>query len=1503
VIAHPRIPYQMCHRRYQARRCDPELGVGDGAGRVRLDIDAVSSSQQHVAGRRMVFANALCRFENSRNHRTLTLMASSTPSRPGARLIRVFVSSTFQDMHAERDFLNRIVWPELRNRCLRRSAAFVGIDLRWGITREEAEGRGALELCLEEIDRCNYFVGLIGERYGWVPASDAIPAAMFAGQSITELEVRHALETLQPRRTLFYLRDASSEAAMGFESIFREPDAARRARLADLRRDVTRSGRRTRTYSATFEGIRISPALLPGSLTAADRRLLEDGVIDARELARAGADLRGALAEYGTAALGGLEAWGERLQEDLWAAIEQDLDMNVAVAPDVAGRADHERFLLEHTTLFVGRDDLVANVMAYASDGAGGQPLVVTGSPGSGKSALMAECARRLRERFPAAVVVPHFIGAAPGSTAPAATVRSLCEALLRQRRLHDEIPADREGLFSAFPMFLDKAARAGPVFLLIDALDQLDSWAGGHDLPWLPPVLPRDARLILSTLDGPVLDRLREQVPPQHVLQVEALPAGDRATLVHELLARRGKRLTTEQSRHLLDTRLRPEAGLPLYLAVAIEELSLFGQHEALDRRIDGLPPTLTSLFDQVLARVEQDHGRREAELVLRMLAASRAGLLESEVLDLLESRFPGFARMRWIRLYRSLEFYLRRMDEGSGAGLLGFYHDQIRQAVYRRYFNMDSRAARSTATLTQAHKGLAAYFDAAARDGDSLGAWSAGRARPLGELPFHLAHSGQWSALRDVLTEYPFLHAKVTALGPQALVDDFVLALDAPRAFPDGTAAGLRLLQAALRLSAHALERDPAQLPGQLLGRLQGSRGGDVRRVLIAAQAWRGAAWLRPRNACLSSPGGSLLRVLVGEHAGEYVGVTPDGRRVVATAAGRLSVWDVATGRLERTLLEKYDQAFGVTPDGKAVVTAGAKGTLEIRDLDSGRIRSILEGQLGKLTAVALSPDGHRLVTGNNVFDATKRLEIIVSVWDLATGTRLHRLAGHVGGIRDLAITPDGVGAISVGDDRKARVWNLQKGELLHELVHDYFVVTAVAVTSNGHQAVTACADGALTIWDLLTGGRIRRFSCPRRRTTRVKPYVNAIAIASGGMPAVFAMMDETLRVWNPVSHKFGQVLTGHADDVLDVALSANGAVAVSTSRDGTIRVWRPGERAEFVGGRAHASRITSLALTPDASRTLSASWDHTLAVWDTQTGDQLSTLTGHAEAVNAVLAVPDGRRAVSSSSDRTVKVWNLRSGKEERSFPGGTGGEWPTERLVVLTSDGHSIVNAARSGTIAVHGVASRSTIWQREGESQPRYVAVTPDGRHVLVCPGEGDVWILDAQSGSRTHRLRVAGQPAEIVVSTADGRGAAVGYGNGTVRLWDVVRGTRVLTLRGHSDVISALGATPDGKLLISCDRQGHVRVWDLAAGIEHARLEGHSNRIWILAVAPDSRYCVTGSADHTVRVWDVQAGRPVAALLTEGDVWACAIGPDSRTIVAGGDSGRVHFLDLVEAGS
>jgi hypothetical protein len=90
------------------------------------------------------------------------------------RTVRVFISSTFNDMHGERDVLTRVVFPQLNNICKSRRVRVVPVDLRWGLTSEDTSeaGLGALEHCLLEIDHSRpFFVFLSGERYGWIPPS------------------------------------------------------------------------------------------------------------------------------------------------------------------------------------------------------------------------------------------------------------------------------------------------------------------------------------------------------------------------------------------------------------------------------------------------------------------------------------------------------------------------------------------------------------------------------------------------------------------------------------------------------------------------------------------------------------------------------------------------------------------------------------------------------------------------------------------------------------------------------------------------------------------------------------------------------------------------------------------------------------------------------------------------------------------------------------------------------------------------------------------------------------------------------------------------------------------------------------------------------------------------------------------------------------------------------------------------------------------------------------
>ena len=89
--------------------------------------------------------------------------------------MRVFISSTFRDMQLEREELVKQVFSRLRKLCESRGVSWSEVDLRWGVTDEQrAEGR-VLSICLAEIHRSRpYFIGLLGERYGWRP--EELPA-------------------------------------------------------------------------------------------------------------------------------------------------------------------------------------------------------------------------------------------------------------------------------------------------------------------------------------------------------------------------------------------------------------------------------------------------------------------------------------------------------------------------------------------------------------------------------------------------------------------------------------------------------------------------------------------------------------------------------------------------------------------------------------------------------------------------------------------------------------------------------------------------------------------------------------------------------------------------------------------------------------------------------------------------------------------------------------------------------------------------------------------------------------------------------------------------------------------------------------------------------------------------------------------------------------------------------------------------------------------------------
>lgn len=589
-------------------------------------------------------------------------------------------------MHAERDHLNSFVFPELRSRCARRGADFVGVDLRWGLTEADTQQRGELDACLDEIERCRpFFVSLLGDRYGWVPPPERIPYAVMervrnsstlapadaelvdqyqiddtletplyrlrrdrdisrdlaarlsqfweangleeAGQSITEREILHGALQDAGREThaLFYLRQLHQEPTVLFPEyltpLFVEQDPRRKDRLERLKQRIEESRRHNmvvRRYPAAYAGLRVDPlalpSLVPGEELGFLKRALRDGVLQAEELQQLSVTSQERMRSRASIALTGIEQFGRFVLDDLWDAISSHVEqVDTTIDIHTEQRLHHDRFIARSTRTFIGREDLLERMFEYIRDPNERRLLFVTGESGAGKSALIAECARQCRQRFPEAVIVPLFIGAAPGSTDLATAVRSLCESLRRASNIDDEVSADPDKLNIQLQNFLARAAAIRTVILFVDALNQLDPANRSHELNWLPFYVPEGARVIVSTLDGDCLAAILRRVSTDREVPVAALRRPEREALVREQLALRSKHLTDAQLDRLVDDREKRDAGLPLYLLVAVEELSLCGDRDTVDRRLNDLPATVGAVRSGAATTPARPHGRRD--------------------------------------------------------------------------------------------------------------------------------------------------------------------------------------------------------------------------------------------------------------------------------------------------------------------------------------------------------------------------------------------------------------------------------------------------------------------------------------------------------------------------------------------------------------------------------------------------------------------------------------------------------------------------------------------------------------------------------------------------------------------------------------------------------------------------------------------------------------------------------------------------------------------------
>ncbi|MBC7289455.1 MAG: DUF4062 domain-containing protein [Armatimonadetes bacterium] len=152
--------------------------------------------------------------------------------------MRVFISSTFRDMRAERNYLARHVFPRLRRKLLKWRIHLVDVDLRWGVTSEQ----NVVEACRQIIDECRpRFMCILGGRYGTIPPGH--------DRSVTHDEILHAVLDPPPgsdaRYSYFYFRAPDVTASIPepwAQEYLEPPGSAAQQKLEQLKQAICAAG-------------------------------------------------------------------------------------------------------------------------------------------------------------------------------------------------------------------------------------------------------------------------------------------------------------------------------------------------------------------------------------------------------------------------------------------------------------------------------------------------------------------------------------------------------------------------------------------------------------------------------------------------------------------------------------------------------------------------------------------------------------------------------------------------------------------------------------------------------------------------------------------------------------------------------------------------------------------------------------------------------------------------------------------------------------------------------------------------------------------------------------------------------------------------------------------------------------------------------------------------------------------------------------------------------------
>jgi serine/threonine-protein kinase len=466
-----------------------------------------------------------------------------------------------------------------------------------------------------------------------------------------------------------------------------------------------------------------------------------------------------------------------------------------------------------------------------------------------------------------------------------------------------------------------------------------------------------------------------------------------------------------------------------------------------------------------------------------------------------------------------------------------------------------------------------------------------------------------------------------------------------------------------------------------------------------------------------------------------------TPDGRTLVLSLPGSISLWEVDSGVQVRAPIRGNSGPARLSPDGRLIAYFTDRFVIERVDTGGERRTINADGTPHFPTGLdfpSLRPIGHQFNQRGNLLVFYRRLDrrsfvedLALVEWDLAaspvrpmvrlegllvlsslTGAQLETYAAeHPLRVPALGLSPRESLFYSLTGDGVIRVWDAESGRVRATSSADTMDRMAIGP---GADVVILDVQGGLQVW--------ARQSAEQIRTVEGDWQSNWLGYASRS----------TLGVLQPEGRlTFLDLQTGQTLDRFELSGHA-GPDTFALAPDGrsfAFMTQSAGRNELQLFGLAAGGALLDLgryplpsrpAFSPD-SRALAVAHRDQAVVWDLQTGARLLELQGVGSQVGPLAFTPDGTRLIAGSGE----IWELASGTLAAQFE-------PSDPRLRVLSNGALIV--AETGEMwDLSTGASLGVLPGVRGAALD--FGFTPDGRQLLWQIGQGvtEIWGVSPES--------------------------------------------------------------------------------------------------------------------------------------------------------------------------